>query len=79
MTNNNPSLVGIVDYRNETTGYPMIFNIEADQRKKRNIAIENTWVVPLYSQIIADYMTTLWENPNPPVANVSIFKKTDSN
>jgi arylsulfatase len=73
MTDNNPSLGGYMGYRNETMGYPMIFNIEADQREKRNVAIENTWVVRPYSQIIGQYMSTLREHPNPPAANVTIF------
>lgn len=73
MTDNNPSLGGYLGYRNETAGYPMIFNIEADQREKRNIAMENTWVVRPYSQIIAEYMATLRENPNPPAANLTIY------
>ena len=73
MTDNNPSVGGYAGYVNETAGYPMMFNIEADQREKRNIAMENTWVVRPYSQIIAEYMATLQKNPNPPAANLTVF------
>ncbi len=73
MTDNNPSLGGYMGYRNETAGYPMIFNIEADLREMRNVAIENTWVIRPYSKIIAEYMGSLRDHPNPPAANVTVF------
>ena len=73
MSDNNPSLGGYMGYRNETTGYPMIFNIEADMREMRNVAMENTWVVRPYTKIIAEYYASLTEYPNPPAANVTIF------
>ena len=33
-SDNNPSLGGYLGYMNETAGYPMIFNIEADQKRE---------------------------------------------
>jgi len=73
MTDNNPSLGGYMGYRNETAGYPMIFNIEADLRELRNIAMENTWVVRPYTKIIGEYYASLEDHPNPPAANMTIF------
>jgi len=73
MTDNNPSLGGYLGYRNETNFYPMIFNIEADLREMRPLTIENTWVIRPYSRIIAEYMASLEDHPNPPAANVTVF------
>jgi len=73
MTGNNPSMGGYMGYRNETTGYPEMFNIEADPREMRNVAIENTWVVRPYMKVIAEYMATLKKHPNPPCSNVTVF------
>ena len=73
LTDNNPSLGGYMGYRNETSGYPMIFNIESDPREMRNIAMENTWVVRPMTQIIGEYYASLEEHPNPPAANMTFF------
>jgi arylsulfatase len=73
LTDNNPSLGGYMGYRNETSGYPMIFNIESDPREMRNIAMENTWVVRPMTRIIGEYMATLKDHPNPPAANMTVF------
>jgi len=72
-SDDNPSLGGYLGYMNETAGYPMIFNIEADRREKRPSTIENTWVVRPYVQIIAEYKKSLEEHPNPPAANLTKF------
>jgi len=73
LTDNNPSLGGYMGFRNETTGYPMIFSIEADPREKRNVAFENTWVVRPMTKIIGEYMATLKDHPNPPAANLTVW------
>ena len=73
MSDNNPSLGGYLGYRNETNFYPMTFNIEADPREMRPLTIENSWVIRPYSRIVAEYMASLEEHPNPPAANVTIF------
>jgi len=52
----------------------MIFNIEADPREMRNVAIENTWVVRPMSRVIGQYMARLKEHPNPPAAKMTIFE-----
>lgn len=52
----------------------MIFYIEADQREKRNVVIENSWVVRPYTEVIAAYMATLRDHPNPPAVNVTVFQ-----
>ena len=51
----------------------MIFNIEADQREKRSVVIENSWVVRPYTQVIVAYMAAPRDHPNPPAANVTVF------
>ena len=73
LTDHNPSLGGYMGYRNETAGYPIIFNIEADPREMRNIAFENTWVVRPMTKIIGAYMATLKNHPNPPAANITVW------
>jgi len=73
LTDNNPSLGGYLGYRNETAGYPMIFNIEADPREMRNVAMENTWVVRPMTKIIGQYKATLKDHPNPPAANITVW------
>lgn len=73
LTDNNPSLGGYMGYTNETSGYPMIFNIEADPRELRNRAMENTWVVRPCMQVIGQYLASLKDHPNPPAANMTVF------
>jgi len=73
QTNNNPGLGGYLGYMNELNGYPMIFNIEADPREMRAVTMENTWVVHPYGQIVAEYMASLLDHPNPPAANLTRF------
>ena len=43
QSGNSPSLGGSPGYMNETEGYPMIFNIEADRREMRASTLKNTW------------------------------------
>jgi len=72
-SDNNPSLGGYLGHMNETAGYPMIFNIEADPREMRATQHENTWVVRPYSVILGEYLASLQEHPNPPAANLTRF------
>lgn len=73
MSDNNPSIGGYLGYRNETNFYPMIFNIEADPREMRALTAENTWILRPFSRIVAKYLASLKDHPNPPAANVTIF------
>jgi hypothetical protein len=73
LSDNDPSLGGYLGYMNETAGYPMIFNIEADPREMRNVAHENTWVIRPYSGTLGRYMATLRDHPNPPVSSLTRF------
>ena len=73
MSDNNPQLGGYLGYSNETAGYPIIFNIEADPREKRAVTIENTWAVRPYAQMIGQYKKSLEDHPNPPPANLTHF------
>jgi len=73
LTDSNPAIGGYLGHMNETNGYPMIFNIEADLREMRAVTMENTWVVRPYTRIIGEYMSSLRDHPNPPAANVTIF------
>jgi arylsulfatase len=73
MSDNNPRLGGYLGYMNETAGYPMIFNIEADPREMRAMTIENTWVVRPYGMIVGEYLASLQDHPNPPPANLTRF------
>jgi hypothetical protein len=52
----------------------MAFNIEADVMEKRNVVTENSWVMTPYLQAIGGYKATLKDHPNPPVANVTLFR-----
>ncbi len=72
-TDNNPRVDGAMGYMNETAGAPMLFNIEADPRERRDVILENTWVMRPYARIIAEYMVTLKEHPNPPAVDVTKF------
>jgi arylsulfatase len=73
LTDQNPSLGGYQGYRNETTGLPMAFNIEADPREMRNVMTQNSWVMRPYLQTVGEYTATLKKHPNPPPANLTIF------
>ena len=74
MTDQNPSFGGYLGYTNELNGLPMAFNIEADVMEKRNVVTENSWVMNPYLQAIGAYKATLKDHPNPPVANVTLFR-----
>jgi len=57
----------------ETAGYPMIFNIEADPLEIRIVAVENTRVFRPYAGTIGTYMMSLREHSNPPASNLTRF------
>lgn len=73
LTDGNPRLGGYQGYMNETNGYPMGFNIEADQGEQRNVLHENGWLLEPYLLAIHNYKSTLEEHPNPPAANLTRF------
>ncbi len=72
-TDNNPRVDGAMGYMNETAGNPMLFNIEADPRERRDVILENTWVMRPYARIIGEYLATLKEHPNPPAVDLVNF------
>ena len=66
----NPSLGGYVGIFRETTGFPQIFNIEADPREQVNVAHIQGWAIAPYLQLIQRYQDSLVRFPNPPAANL---------
>jgi arylsulfatase len=71
----NPSMPGAAGYRVEGTGYPAIFNIEADPREENNIAGTNAWVIGPYLKVIGEYQKSLEKHPNPKAVNLTEFGK----
>lgn len=58
----------------ETAGFPRVFNIEADPREMQDIAASGSgWVMGVYSKLIAQYMATLKDHPNPPAPNMTRY------
>jgi len=69
----NPSMPGLPGYRMEGTGYPAIYNIEADPREEVNIVGWNAWVIGPYLQVVGEYMKSLERYPNPKAVNMTKF------
>ncbi len=69
----NPSMYGAGAHRMEMTGYPAIFNIEADPREENNIAAVSGWVIGQYMRVIGEYLKTLEKYPNPKAVNMTHF------
>lgn len=69
----NPRLGGFMGHMNPTAGYTMTFNIEADPREMRNVAMESAWTGGPYLQAVSEYRKTLADEPNPPASNVVNF------
>jgi len=57
----------------ETTGFPLIFNIEADPREEVNLIGTTGWVIGAYLQVIGEYRKTLEEYPNPKAVSLTEF------
>jgi len=73
MSDNNPSMGGYMGYMNETNGFPMAFNIEADLQERRNMIHYNSWLMGPYLQAISAYKASLKEHPNIPSMNLTMF------
>ena len=73
MRTHSGQLGGFLGYTNETAGYPISFNIEADPREKRAVTIENTWAVRPDAQMIGQNKASLEDHPKPPPANLTHF------
>jgi arylsulfatase A-like enzyme len=71
----NPAMYGLGGNRIETTGFPLIFNIEADQREEVNIVGTSAWVVGPYLKVVGDYLKTLEKAPNPKAFSLTEFPR----
>ena len=69
----NPAMYGLGGQRLEGTGYPAIFNIEADPREEVNVLATNAWVIGPYLKVIGEYLKTLEKYPNPKAVNMTDF------
>ncbi len=69
----NPAMYGLASYRQEGTGFPAVFNIEADPREEVNVVGTNAWVIGPYLKLIAEYQKTLEKHPNPKAVNMTEF------
>jgi len=50
-----------------------VFNIEADPREMRSLAIEATWAMRPYAEAIRLYKASLTEHPNPSAPTFTHF------
>ncbi|MGH8480004.1 MAG: hypothetical protein ACREXK_10585 [Gammaproteobacteria bacterium] len=60
-------------YRQEGTGFPAIFNIEADPREEVNVVGTNAWVIGPYLRLIGEHQKSLEKYPNPKAVNMTQF------
>lgn len=71
----NPAMYGLAGVRLEGNGFPVVFNIEADQREEVNVLGTNAWVIGPYLKVIGEYMKSLEKYPNPKAVNMTEFGK----
>jgi arylsulfatase len=69
----NPAMAGGAAYRVDGTGYPSIFNVEADPREEVNIGPVSGWVIGQYLRLVGEYQKSLEKYPNPKAANLTQF------
>lgn len=69
----NPAMYGLAAHRAEGTGFPAVFNIEADPREEVNVLGTNAWVIGPYLRVIGEYRKTLEKHPNPKAVNMTDF------
>ena len=55
------------------SGYPQVFNIDADPQEEHNIGEMYNWVLGPLLKAVEDYKATLARSPNPPAANMTKF------
>lgn len=70
----NPAMMGLASVRTEGTGFPAIFNIEADPREEVSVLGTSAWVIGPYLKIVGEYLKTLEKHPNPKAVNMTQFK-----
>jgi hypothetical protein len=68
-------MAGLGGVRIETTGFPAIFNIEADPREEVNIVGTGAWVLGPYLRVIGEYQRSLVGHPNPEAFSLTEFGK----
>jgi arylsulfatase len=71
----NPAMYGLAGVRLEGNGFPVVFNIEADQREEVNVLGTNAWVIGPYLKVIGEYLKSLEKHPNPRAVNMTEFGK----
>ncbi len=69
----NPAMSGLGGNRIETTGFPAIFNIEADPREEVNVIGTSAWVIGPYLKLIGEYQKSLEQHPNPKAFSLTQF------
>jgi arylsulfatase len=69
----NPAMYGLAGIRMEGTGFPAIFNIEADPREEVNVLGTSGWVIGPYLKVVGDYLKALEKHPNPKAVNMTNF------
>ncbi len=70
----NPSYAGYLGAIRETSGFPRIYNIEADPGEIHDITIDGYgWLLAVYGKLVAEYKATLKDHPNPPAATLTQF------
>lgn len=72
-TNGNPRIGGFLGHSNPTAGYAMVFNIEADPREMRDVAMTSGWIAGPQLHAIGEYQATLKDHPNPAPPNIVNF------
>jgi arylsulfatase len=71
----NPAMYGLAAVRQEGTGFPAIFNIEADPREEENVLYKSAWVIGPYLKLIGEYQKSLEKYPNPKAVNMTEFSR----
>jgi arylsulfatase len=71
----NPAMPGMAGNRVEMSGYPAIFNIEADPREEVNVIATSAWVIGQYLRLIGEYQKSLEKYPNPKAVDLTQFGK----
>jgi arylsulfatase len=69
----NPAMYGLAGIRLEGTGFPAIFNIEADPREEVNVLGTSGRVIGPYLKVVGDYLKALEKHPNPKAVNMTNF------
>jgi arylsulfatase len=72
--NANPLKAGYMGSISETSGYPQVYNIEADPKERVDLLVEGySWAMAPYLKLIMEYKASLKDHPNPPAGNLTKF------